>query len=49
MYRSGITPSELDKQDYLELLKIQDAKSREDRPKNTADAHMELTKIFGGG
>ena len=47
MYRSGIVPSELDKQDYLEFLKIQEAKSREDRPMNAEDAHKKLAQMFG--
>lgn len=47
MFRSGIAPSELDKQDYLELLKIQSAKSREDRPMNATDAHKKMAQMFG--
>lgn len=49
MYKSGIAPSVLDEQDYLELLKIQEAKSREDRPMNTADFHKKMASMFGGG
>ena len=46
MFESGVLPSDLDKQDYMELLKIQSAKSRDDRPMNAADAHKKMAKIF---
>ena len=34
------------KPDYMELLKIQSAKSRDDRPMNAADAHKKMAKMF---
>lgn len=46
MFNGGITPQELDKQDYMELLEILAAKSREDRPKPAAEAHANIAKMF---
>lgn len=47
MLESGILPSELDKQDYFELLKIQSAKAREDRPLQGAEGFKKMAQIFG--
>lgn len=49
MLESGITPSALDKENYLEVLEVMKAKSREDRPMNTEDAHKKLSQLLGGG
>ena len=46
MVDSGVLPSDLDKQDYMELLKIQSAKSPEDRPMNAVDAHKKMAQMF---
>lgn len=49
LYQSGVIPSQLDEEDYFQLLEIQKAKPREDRPMNTTDAHKALSNMFGGG
>lgn len=49
MFESGVTPSQLDRENYLEILQVMRAQSREDRPMNTEDAHKKLAKILGGG
>ncbi|EGS38067.1 hypothetical protein HMPREF9102_0418 [Limosilactobacillus oris F0423] len=48
MLQSGILPSELDREDYFELLKIQSAKAREDRPVNAAEGFKKMNRMFGG-
>lgn len=45
----GVTPSQVNQENYLEMLKVMKAKPREDRPMNTEDAHKKLAKILGGG
>lgn len=49
MLESGVTPSTLDKENYLEILQVMKAQSREDRPMNSEDAHKKLAQILGGG
>ena len=46
---NGVTPSQVNQENYLEMLKVMKAKSREDRPLNPEDAHKKLAKILGGG
>ena len=46
---NGVTPSQVNQENYLEMLKVMKAKTREDRPMNTEDAHKKLAKILGGG
>ena len=48
MLQSGILPSELNKEDYFELLKIQSAQAREDRPVNGAEGFKKMNQMFGG-
>lgn len=48
MFQGGMAPSQVDCQEYEELLKILSAKSREDRPMNTGDAHKKLAMLMGG-
>lgn len=47
MFESGVTPSQLDKENYLEILQVMKAQSREDRPMNTEDAHKKLARLMG--
>lgn len=49
MFQGGVTPSQIDQQDYEKLLKVLDAKSRDERPMNTEDAHRKLATLLGGG
>ena len=49
MFESGVTPSQLDKENYFEVLQVMKAQSREDRPMNSEDAHKKLARILGGG
>lgn len=46
---SGVTPSQLDKENYLEILTVMKAKPREDRPLNAGDAHKRIARMLGGG
>ena len=48
MLQSGILPSELDREDYFKLLKIQSAKAREDRSINAAEGFKKMNQMFGG-
>ncbi|WP_191991153.1 hypothetical protein [Limosilactobacillus reuteri] len=47
MLESGVTPSTLDKENYLEILRVLKAKSREERPMNPEDAHKKLARLMG--
>lgn len=49
MFQGGVIPSQIDQQDYEKLLKVLDAKSRDERPMNTGDAHRKLATLLGGG
>lgn len=44
-YQSGVLPSRLDDEDFFELLKVQKAKSREDRPLSPTEAHARLRNM----
>ena len=44
-----VPPSQVNQENYLEMLKVMKAKPREDRPLNPGDAHKKLAKILGGG
>lgn len=47
MLQSGVLPSQLDSQDYMQVLRVLKSKSREDRPLNTEDAHKKLAQMLG--
>ena len=47
MLESGVTHSRLDKENYLEILQVMKAQSREDRPMNSEDAHKKLARLMG--
>ncbi|MEE6719256.1 hypothetical protein [Limosilactobacillus reuteri] len=47
MFESGVTPSTLDKENYLEILQVMKAQSREDRPMNPEDAHRKMARLMG--
>ena len=47
MFQSGVLPSQLDSQNYLQVLQVLKAKSREERPMNTGDAHRKLAQMLG--
>lgn len=49
MFQGGMTPSQVDQQEYEELLKVLNAKPRSERPMNTGDAHKKLAMLMGGG
>lgn len=47
MFEGGVTPSTLDSENYLEILTVMKAKSREDRPMNASDAHKKMARLMG--
>lgn len=46
---NGVTPSQVNQENYLEMLKVMKAKPREDRPLNPEDAHKKIMQMMGGG
>lgn len=46
MLEHGVTPSEVDKENYVEFLQILQARPREDRPMNAGDAHKRIARIL---
>lgn len=46
MLEGGVTPSVIDKENYLEILTVMKAKSREDRPMNASDAHEKMARLM---
>lgn len=48
MFQGGIVPSQLDNENYFEILRVLKAKSREDRPLNSEDAHRKLAQLLRG-
>lgn len=46
MLQQGVMPYEAEKQDFIELMKILDAKPREERPQPTEDAFNNLAKML---
>ncbi|WP_240410849.1 hypothetical protein [Limosilactobacillus vaginalis] len=46
MLESGLAPSTLDKENYLNILEVLKAKPREDRPLNAGEAHKRLAQMF---
>ncbi len=42
LQESGVLPSQLDNEDFMELLEVQKARSREDRPMNPTAAFAKL-------
>ena len=47
MFENGVTPSKLDKENYLEILTIMKARPRDERPMNAADAHKKIARLMG--
>lgn len=47
MLQGGIVPSQLDNENYFEILRVLKAKSREERPMNPEDAHKKLARLIG--
>lgn len=47
MLEGGITPSSVDRENYIEFLNVWNAKSRDERPMNAEDAHKKLAKMLG--
>ncbi|MCC4417827.1 hypothetical protein LMB65_05685 [Limosilactobacillus reuteri] len=43
----GVTPSEINKENYLEVLRVMKARAREDRPLNAEDAHAKMAHLLG--
>lgn len=47
MLEGGITPSQLDHEKYLSMLKVLKAKPRDKRPMAAGEAHKKLAKMLG--
>lgn len=45
LFNGGVLPSQIEDEDMLEMLKIQQARSRDDRPMSSADAHAKLRSM----
>lgn len=43
---NGVTPSQVNQENYLEMLKVMKAKPREDRPLNPEDAHKKIAHLL---
>lgn len=46
MFKGGVVPSNVDKENYIEFLKVMNAKSREDRPMVSDDAHKKIARLI---
>lgn len=46
MFKGGVMPSNVDKENYIEFLKVMKAKSREDRPMVSGDAHKKIARLI---
>lgn len=47
MLEGGVVPSSIDKENYIEVLNVMKAKSRDERPMNAADAHKKIARLMG--
>jgi hypothetical protein len=45
LFNSGVLPSQIEDEDMVELLKVRSARSREDRPVSSAEAHAKLRSM----
>lgn len=46
MFKGGVVPSNIDKENYIEFLNVMNAKSREDRPMVSGDAHKKIARLI---
>jgi hypothetical protein len=42
LFNGGVLPSQIEDENMMELLKVQQARNRDDRPMPSADAHAKL-------
>lgn len=42
LFNGGVLPSQIEDENMMELLKVQQARNRDDRPMSSVDAHAKL-------